>query len=356
MLSFNILLAALVASCGSEPIRATGKTSDYNHDALVAAIDKFVAAGRTPAAFGELARATAALRPGMDRAVAEEAERRLLVLALAPVESYSGKSMSEQVDGLALTVWPTLLAPPIEADAILMVHDTRAPELVPKPTEDARGYLLRICGGPLNAECKRIVPELQGAVVDSLAVRRATERVRNAVGDCLHCESDPGWQKAVATWEALDRDAAEWINDVVRRGDPGNWPVSGNASDDDPSLPEAEVSPRGDLMVGDHSYGPNQQRIAVLRELRGSSELIALHFHPDNTLAQTRAMLADARRAGCSRVAAIVREPMYPWRRRAYWIADGVGLRVSLRPSDSLQLLVHAVDEVAGPGTIVRVD
>jgi hypothetical protein len=343
-------------ACGSEPIKSTPKTTDYNHGALIAAVDKFVAAGRSPAAFSELARTVAALRPTMDRAVAEEAERKLLVLALAPVQAYAGRPMSEQIGALALTVWPFLLAPAIEADAILMVRDPHAPEYAPQAGEDPAAYLLRVCGGPLHADCKRIVPELQGAVVDAVAIRHAVERVRNAVGDCLGCEGDAGWRQAVTAWEALDRDAAEWINDVERRGDPGNWPVAGNASDDDPGLPEAEVSPRGDLVIDNHSYGPNQQRIAVLRELRGSSALIALHFHPDVTLAQTRAMLADARKAGCTRVAAVAREPIYPWRRRAYWIADGAGLRVALRPTDSLQLLVHAVDEVAGPGAIVRVD
>jgi hypothetical protein len=352
----RVVVAIAACACGSEPIKSSPKTSDYNHGALVAAVDKFVAANRTAPAFGELARAVTALRPGMDRAVAEEAERKLLVLALAPMQAYSNKPMREQIDALATIVWPFLLAPAIEADAILSVRDPHAAEYAPKPGEDSTAYLLRVCEGPLHADCKRIVPELQGAIVDAVAIRHGVERVRNAVGDCLECEGDPGWRQAVTGWETLDRDAAEWVIDVERRGDPGNWPIAGNASDDDPTLPEAEVSPRGDLVIDNHSYGPNQQRIAVLRELRGSSDLVALHFHPDISLAQARAMLADARKAGCARVAAIAREPVYPWRRRAYWIADGSGLRVALRPSDSLQLLVHAVDEVAGPGTIVRVD
>jgi len=350
------LLGLVLAACGQEPIQVVQKGADYGHDALGAAIDKFVAAGRTAPAFGELARTVVALRPGMDRAVAEEAERKLLVLALAPVQAVAQKPMREQVDALAITVWPMLLAPAVEADAIIMFRDQRQAELVVKDGEDASTYLARICGGVLNGECKHVVPEEQGSVVDAVALRRGTERVRNAIGDCLDCESDPGWRQAVAAWEALDRDASIWVIDHARRGDPDNWPVAGHAADDDPDLPEAEVSPRGDLVVDAHAYGPNQQRIAVLRELRGNGELIALHFHPETTLAEVRAILVDARKAGCSRVAAIAREPAYPWRRRAYWIADGNGLRVNLRPTDSLQLLLHAVDEVAGPGTVARVD
>src|SRR3569623_1469672 len=82
----------------------------------------------------------------------------------------------------------------------------------------------------------------------------------------------------------------------------------------------------------------------------------ALHLHPDTTLAQAKGVLLDARKAGATRVAVIAREPIYPYRRRAYWIAAGTGLRANLRATDSLQLLLHAIDEVAGPGTVARVD
>jgi len=64
----------------------------------------------------------------------------------------------------------------------------------------------------------------------------------------------------------------------------------------------------------------------------------------------------DARLAGCARVAVVAREGAYPWRRRIYWVADGSGMRANLRPTDTLQLLLHAIDEVAGPGTVARID
>ena len=347
-----------LAACSQDKIGVTkdkDQNGDYNHASLVAAIDKFVTAGRTPVAFGELAQTVATLRPGMDKSVAQEAERKLIVLALVPVQSVHDRPITEQRDALALTVWPLLISPPIEADALLVVRDPKAPELVPKPGEDPVTYLTRLCGGPLAAQCKRVVPEYQAAVIDAYVLRRATERARNAVTDCETC-TEPGWHEAVAGWETLDREAAAWITDVERRADPDNWPIAGNAAEDDPELPEAELSTRGDVVIGEHSYGPNQLRIDTLRELRGKADVIALHFHPDTTLAQARGVLVDARKAGCSRVAVIAREPVYPWRRKIYWIADGFGMRANLRPTDSLQLLVHAIDEVAGPGTVARVD
>ena len=60
-----------LAACGRETIEVSrgGEHADYNHGALLAAVDKFVQAGRTPDAYGDLSQAVLALRPGMDRAV-----------------------------------------------------------------------------------------------------------------------------------------------------------------------------------------------------------------------------------------------------------------------------------------------
>ena len=68
-----------------------------------------------------------ALRPAMDHAVGEEAELKLVVLALGPIQSVAGKPIPEQVEALALTVWPTLLATAIEADELLRKRDPKSP-------------------------------------------------------------------------------------------------------------------------------------------------------------------------------------------------------------------------------------
>ena len=55
-------------------------------------------------------------------------------------------------------------------------------EVVQQYDDPARNqYLVRLCGGPLARECKSVVPELQGAVIEALAHRRGMERARNAV-------------------------------------------------------------------------------------------------------------------------------------------------------------------------------
>ncbi len=350
----------VIAACQQDTIDVRPEPSDdYNHAKLIAAVDKFIAAKHTPEAYQKLAQTVAQLRPGMDASVAAEAERRMTVLALEPVQTLAKEPVATQESALALTVWPTLLAGPIEADQLDAIRDPKAGDIPPKPGESASDYLMRLCSGPLTTTCKHVVPEWQAAIIDALVLRRGTERARTAFADCLECSgsgADPGWKQAVAGWEALDRDAAGWSTQAEVQADPGNWPIAGAASDDDPELPEAELTLRGDIVVNGHSYGPNQLRIDVLKELRGTGDVIELHFHPDQTLAQVRAILVDARKAGCQRVAVVAREPVYPYRRRVYWVADGSGLRANLRPTDSLSLLLHAVDEVAGPGTVARVD
>src|SRR5580704_13747147 len=81
------LAVAAIAACQQETIgvQPPAPASDYGHSALIKAIDAFVGAGLTPEAFRALAQTVTRVRPGMDAAVAREAERKLLVLALDPV-------------------------------------------------------------------------------------------------------------------------------------------------------------------------------------------------------------------------------------------------------------------------------
>ena len=352
----SLTLLALVA-CSQEEIGITrDESADYNHGELTEAVDRFVAAGKTPAAYGVLAKQTMELRKGMDRSVAEEAELKLIVLALGPIQQLQGKPLAEQVEALALTVWPTLLAPEIEADAILFKRDQDAAILIPGAGESATDYLRRLCGKPLAGDCKQVVPEFQGAVVSALATRRATERARNAVSDCMMCAAEPGWHEAVRQWEELDRQVTSWISEIERKAHPANWPTAGAAGIPDPGLPEAQISSTGEVVIdGQRHAAP--RRIDALREVRGEHPTLALHLRPDLSLAEVKGLLVDARKAGAKKVAVIARAPHYPWDRKVYWLAENAGQRAaSLRPTDSLQLLLHTVDHIASPGALARVN
>jgi hypothetical protein len=334
-----LLPLVLLAACGPGGIEARRDvTVDDGHAVVIGAVDKFNSAGRTPTAFSELATTLTRFSTGGPMSIAGEAELELVVLSLAPVHAVQAKSMADQIDLLALTVFPTLLAPPLEAGA-----DTS--QLSPKHGEDPSQYVQRLCAGPLASSCNRAVPELQGQIVYALAIQRATRRARDAVARCVMCASDLGWHAATLAWEELARGADEWIHDVERRAEPDNWPVAGAGSVGDPGLPEVELSP----LVGYES----SHRIEMLQKLCGAGDVIALHFHPDTTIAQARTALDDAHKAGCSHVAVIAREAVYPWPRRAYWVDD---LRLSaLRPTDSLQVFLHTVDAVRPP-LVARTD
>src|SRR4051812_31873063 len=137
-----ILACVLLAACDQEPIGVKAQPQDdYNHAKLTAAIDTFIAAKRTAPAYAELAKQVSALRPGMDAPVAAEAELRMVVLALDPVTAHKDQPIADQINALALTVWPTLLAPRIEADQLNRVRDPKAGEYPPKPGEDPDAYI-----------------------------------------------------------------------------------------------------------------------------------------------------------------------------------------------------------------------
>ena len=356
-------LVLALAACGEKPIELReGTSADYNQAELQVAVDTFVTAKRTPEAFAQFAKTVNVLRSGMDHTVAKEAELRLVVMALAPMDAMKLRTMPEQVQSLALTVWPTLLLPPIAADEVLIKRDPKLALLAPLPEEDAGAYLRRLCGGPLAAECKQIVPEMQGSIVAAVAIRNAMERVRNAVNECAVCSSERGWHEAVRGWEELDRNAHGQLHEIERKAHPNNWPVAGSAAEDVATVTdvtalwrEAEINSIGEVVIGGQRY-LGDARIAALRELRADSDTITLHLRPEITLGAVKGLLADAKQSGARKIAVVARAADYPWQRKIYWLSDAGTTRVGLRMTDSLQLLLHTIDHVANPGAVARVD
>src|SRR5688572_11673186 len=91
-----LTLVVGAAACGKDKIEVNQNPSDdYKQRELVSAIDKFVKANRTPEAYAELSQTVLALRPSMDRTVGREAELRMIVLALGPVQQLQSKSIRE---------------------------------------------------------------------------------------------------------------------------------------------------------------------------------------------------------------------------------------------------------------------
>lgn len=208
----GIALAVLAAAaCGPDRIDVSIGRTDYGRHDLRMAVEAFVVAGRTPAAYAVLARQVRGLGTSMDRDVGNEAERRLIVLAIEPIRSVGDRPIAEQTEALALTVWPTLLGPPIDQHRIEGSSDANI--LLPQPGESASTYVDRVCRGPFAGECEYDQPAQRGAAIAATAARNALERARNAVDACSTCRSDPGWHELVREWEALERVARQRLSE-----------------------------------------------------------------------------------------------------------------------------------------------
>jgi hypothetical protein len=319
-------LSIVGVGCGQDAI-AVGQataTADYHRGELLAAIDRFVAAGRSAAGFGVLAAEVEALRPGMDESVAEEAERRMIVLALDPVEVLADRPLSEQVAALATTVWPFALKPGLD-DALptgalaqrvlaLSVQDGETPDV----------YLIRLCGDVLAAECKFAVPELQG---------------------CAPCVGEKTWTEAVTRWEALDRGVAATADNDEALARPARWPMAGPGAVDWPAgIPLVIIEDDGDAVLDGVVLAPGE-RIAAFRRARTGGPL-GVHLPAAARADQLEAMLADAARAGYREIVLQVRDTTYPWAVRGYRFAAAKKRRPGSpwRPTDTVQVVLRAVD------------
>ncbi len=354
------MLASGAAACSQEPVKVQNTaTSDYGRDQLNRAVAEFVAQGRSPAAYAAFAKRVHELQPTMDKSVAEEAELKLTVLALAPIQSMKELPVAAQAKALATTVWPTAFAPPLRATTQLrnVALDEVKAEVAPLDGESPEVYLQRLCGDALNKVCRDSVPEHQPAILAAYAVNRFSERARSAVADCLSCSTDPSWRAAARGWEELESANNTWLKDVERRGSPSNWPVAGPAAEAYVDLPALELSTLGELMIAEQPIIPSM-RDKALRVLvengKAQGKQLALHVRADVSLARLRELVAELQRAGASTVALVTREPRYPWERRLYRVAIGRGRRVQASANDTLQVLLRQIDPI-GPG-LTRID
>ena len=262
----RLAVACLLAACqqdrGRRCCSATRATTTTPRS--LQAVDKFVAAGTTPAAYAELARtvrrcAPAWTRPSPTRPSCKHGRARARAGAVGArqADRRSRSRRSRSPCGRRCSrrgSRPTRCCKSaIRKRPQLAPHAGRGSARLPRAS--VRQPARRRAASTSSPSCK-------GSVVEALAIRRATERVRNAVSDVPDVQrraADPAGTHAVVGWEALDRGAPNtWITDVTRRADPDNWPIAGGAADDDPALPEAEVTARGDIVVGGHSYGPER--------------------------------------------------------------------------------------------------
>jgi hypothetical protein len=354
----RLVVLAVVAACGQDAVsvRPDDTGADYNRAELTEAMGRFIAAGRTAEAFGALVAEVDTLRTGMDDAVADEAELKLTTQALHPVEAFRDRMPVDRTVALATTVYAFALRPPVTAARPELPPDPVDVELRPRPDEDGPAYLLRVCAGPLAGDCKHIVPEMQGVVVGDIVIQKLTARSRNAVASCTTCPNDPAWAEMVLRWETMDRDQAATRIADERRSAPSNWPSAGPGAGPWPDVPRIQLEDDGDLVLDGRAVPP-QERTGELQMMFAERAAIGLELPPAATVGSLLGVVEDARKGGVTEVVVAARDPAYPWTLRGYRIAAAAkGRRITVRRTETVQVLLRAIDAEADPGVRVRID
>ena len=296
--------------------------------ALAAAMGESARAGASAQAYRELVLAIEELRPLHDPDLERRAERKLVFSALSPLAARAEASLPDQVEALALTVWPTAL------------------DIEPRDGEGANDYLERLCGDALARHCKYVVPSYRPLVVSELVWRRFRHRAQNALAACRECEDDPSYARALESFDEHQSAISSRRADVGARIHPRRWPrAAGRASSWPEAAPFLVIFANGRSQFRDQSidYGGWRQAIS---EGRDGAEVLGVHLRPTADVALLRDIVGEAARAGYRDVALAAIAPEYPFERRAYLVAarDPHGsVRVRVRDVDTIQVLVQAI-------------
>ncbi len=350
MKSIVVLLA--LAACAKDDIDIHTPGTDYNRKGLLAAIDRFTAAGRTPEAYGQLAADIQKLRSGMDETVADEAELQLIVLALAPMDQTRALSPDERAQVLATTVWSVAMSSPVTApDPAVASQDPGTPAMAGEKPDD---YLIRLCGTALALECNFVVPESQAEFVEAAAVRRMARRTKHAVEECEPCATDPGWAQAVAKWEKLEMDTHAAAAAILPNVSPDRWPTAGRGAADWQGAPVLDVADDGGWSLDNVAIGPDA-RGTGLASAHQSSDVINVRIAPEVRADVLAALIDAAGAAGFREVRVEARNPIYPWTLRSYRFATGGrGKKPPWRAVDTVQVLLRSFDAHGDPGGLAH--
>jgi hypothetical protein len=347
-----VVVVAGLAGCAKDEIDVHSPGADYNRHGLLAAIDRFNAAGRTPDAYGHFYAEIQQLRSGMDETVADEAELQLIVLALSPIEQVRGLPPSTRAQKLATTVWSVAMSSPVAApDPALGPGDPGTPA---RDGEKPEEYVQRLCGGTLAIECMFVVPESQPLFVEAVAARRMARRTKHAVEECEPCATDPGWAAAVTKWEAIELETHATASAALPKVSPDRWPTAGRAAADWAPAPSLDVADDGQWQLDGEPITPDAKGTRLV-PARQSSDVLDARIAPGVRADVLAALIDAAGAAGFHEVHVEARVPVYPWALRVYRFATGArGKKPPWRAVDSVQVLLRSIDTRVEAGGLVH--
>lgn len=323
--------AAASGACGKKRIAVADQSEDTTGDYGKLELEKGVAAFQkqptSPQAYRTIAFEVQRLDPVFNQPVRDIAERQLAFLSLEPMAAQIDKSGDEQIDALALTVWPTAF------------------NVEPNPGETARAYLERVCSGPLATECKYVVPESWPTVLSAMVWRRMKMRAREAYSQCRLCKQDTSYPAMLEKFDQYDNRMQAARAQLGDRADRDAWPEAGSNM-----LPWSDA-PVLDLVAdpfawnGEKFDGDWQERIVGRPK---GADVLGLHVRPRTEVRHVRAVVAAAGRAGYRAVSLQVRARTYPYPLGEYRIATsrsgGRTESVDIRDVDTVQILARALD------------
>ena len=331
-----VVLSAAAAGAGCKQKRiavadqSKDTTGDYGRIELEKAVAEFQKQPTSPQAYRTIALEVQRLDPVFNQPVRDVAERQLAFLSLEPMAAQIDRTPAEQVEALALTVWPTAF------------------NVEPSAGETARAYLERVCSGPLATECKYVVPESWPTVLSALVWRRMKMRAREAYSQCRLCKQDSTYPAMLEKFDQFDNRMQAARARLGDRADRDAWPEAGERMAPWSGAPVLDLVADPFAWNGQEFDGDWQDRIQSRPD---GADVLGLHVRPRTEVRHVRAVVAAAGRAGYRAVALQVRAKEYPYPLGEYRIATGRAAgaeSVDIRDVDTVQILVRALDAATG--------
>ncbi len=303
------------------------ESADFGRTALIEAIVKLSEAPTSPEAFQSFALRVDELMPLFNRDVKREAELRVCVLAIGPLQHQLDEPQSDQMQAFALTVWPSVL------------------QIATRESESVSDYIRRLCDNELEIECNNIVPEYWPHIINARVWRTLKSRINVAYARCHWCEQDPDFAGVLETSRKSHQKVELMAKDAQSVGRPSRWPVAGKHASAKSSVRSLAFRKHGWVTVQKEEPQGGDWRSALSSSYK-EGDALGVQIAPGQTVETLLGVLADVGRAGYQKVLLAARKRSFPYESMEYELRPGADGFASLgvRKQDTIQVLVQALD------------
>jgi hypothetical protein len=328
-----LALAALAVASGCDSSRTpmVAETddiaADFGRSALIEAVVILSKSPKSPEAFLTFTKRVDELTPFFSRAMKREAELRVCVLAIGPLQANFDAPPVEQMENLGVTVWPAVLQIPVQEG------------------ETSSDYVARLCEGELAVECHNVVPEFWPFILNARVWRTLKSRINVAYDRCQWCADDPDFGKILETSRTSHQIVESLAKDARAVGNPRHWPTAGKFASPKSSNVALSFAKEGWVTVQNRRPEDGDWRSALVK-VRQDGARISIHVTPEKEVQTLLDVIVEARAAGFKEATLATRKRPFPYELMEYSIrVDRVSFQdLGVRPSDTVQVLVQALD------------